>query len=93
MNKLVNCYKLVGFTAVFWVPMQHSFDKPEDSYTEMYRGVNKLLFCFCFFFFSKLGLHLPNPVDSKNGKAQWDKSKQLLTVTVRLVREYDFVSH
>lgn len=40
----------------------------------------------------KLGLHLPNPVDSKNGKAQWDKSKQLLTVTVRLVREYDFVN-
>ena len=90
MNKLVNCYKLVGFTAVFWVPMQHSFDKPEDSYTEMYRGVNKLLFCFVFF--SKLGLHLPNPVDSKNGRAQWDKSKQLLTVTVRLVREYDFVN-
>ncbi|XP_067039986.1 dynein axonemal assembly factor 6-like [Acropora muricata] len=40
----------------------------------------------------KLGLHLPHPVDSKNGKAQWDKSKQLLTVTVQLVREYDFVN-
>jgi len=40
----------------------------------------------------KLGLFLPHPVDSKNGKAQWDKSKGLLTVTVRLVREYDFLT-
>ncbi|XP_068718185.1 dynein axonemal assembly factor 6-like [Montipora capricornis] len=40
----------------------------------------------------KLGLHLPHRVDSKNGKAQWDKSKQLLTVTLRSVREYDFLS-
>ncbi|KAL9971818.1 hypothetical protein ACROYT_G018027 [Oculina patagonica] len=40
----------------------------------------------------KLGVHLPYPVDSKNGKAQWDKSKELLTVTVRLVREYDFLT-
>lgn len=40
----------------------------------------------------KLGVHLPHPVDSKNGKAQWDKSKNLLTVTVRLVREYDFLT-
>lgn len=48
---------------------------------------------FVFVFFpSKLGLHLPHLVDSKNGKAQWDKSKQLLTVTVGLVREYDFVN-
>lgn len=42
--------------------------------------------------FSKLGLHLPHPVDSKNGKAQWDKSRELLTVTVRMVREYDFLT-
>lgn len=40
----------------------------------------------------KLGVHLPHPVDSKNGKAQWDKDRELLTVTVRLVREYDFLT-
>lgn len=43
-------------------------------------------------FSSKLGVHLPHPVDSKNGKAQWDKDRELLTVTVRLVREYDFLT-
>lgn len=43
-------------------------------------------------YFSKLGLFLPHPVDSKNGKAQWDKTKGLLTVTVRLTREYDFLT-
>ena len=43
-------------------------------------------------FFSKLGVHLPHPVDSKNGKAQWDKDRELLTVTVQLVREYDFLT-
>ncbi|EDO44478.1 predicted protein [Nematostella vectensis] len=40
----------------------------------------------------KLGIHLPNPVDSKNGKAKWDKRTELLTVTLRLVREYDFLN-
>lgn len=40
----------------------------------------------------KLGLHLPHPVDSKNGKAQWDGTKELLTVTLRIVREYDFLN-
>lgn len=41
------------------------------------------------FFFSKLGLHLPHPVDHKIGKAQWDGDKHVLTVTLRMVREYD----
>ena len=47
---------------------------------------------YAIVFFSKLGVHLPHPVDSKNGKAQWDKDRELLTVTVRLVREYDFLT-
>ncbi|XP_072039726.1 dynein axonemal assembly factor 6-like [Amphiura filiformis] len=41
----------------------------------------------------KLGLHLPHPVDSKNGKAQWDGTKELLTVTLRMTREYDFLTN
>ncbi|XP_063970271.1 dynein axonemal assembly factor 6-like [Lytechinus pictus] len=40
----------------------------------------------------KLGLHLPHPVDSKNGKAKWDGDKEMLTVTLRMTREYDFVN-
>lgn len=40
----------------------------------------------------KLGLHLPHPVDSKNGRAQWDADKETLTVTLRMTREYDFVN-
>lgn len=38
---------------------------------------------------TKLGLHLPHPVDHKIGKAQWDEDKHVLTVTLRMVREYD----
>ena len=41
---------------------------------------------------SKLGLHLPHPVDSKNGRAQWDASKCLLSVNLQMVREYDFMN-
>lgn len=37
----------------------------------------------------KLGLHLPHPVDHKTGKAQWDGDKHVLTVTLRMNREYD----
>ncbi|KAJ8028663.1 Protein PIH1D3 [Holothuria leucospilota] len=40
----------------------------------------------------KLGLHLPHPVDSKNGKAEWDGDKELLTVVLRMNREYDFLN-
>jgi hypothetical protein len=39
----------------------------------------------------KLGLSLPHPVDSKNGKAEWNDAKMLLTVTLRMTREYDFL--
>ena len=42
--------------------------------------------------FSKLGLHLPHPVDSKNGKAQWDGGRFLLTVSLSMTREYDFMN-
>ncbi|KAK3099778.1 hypothetical protein FSP39_009503 [Pinctada imbricata] len=37
----------------------------------------------------KLGLHLPHPVDDKSGKAQWDNKKETLSVTLRMMREYD----
>ena len=42
-----------------------------------------------FSVFSKLGLYFPHQVDSKNGKAQWDADKNILTVTARMIREYD----
>jgi hypothetical protein len=38
------------------------------------------------FFFSKLGLHLPHPVDHKIGKAQWDGDKHVLTVTLHIAK-------
>ena len=41
---------------------------------------------------SKLGLHFPHRVESKNGKAQWDSDKDLLIVTVPLKREYDVLN-
>lgn len=44
------------------------------------------------FIFSKLGLHLPHPVDSKSSKAQWDGKKEELCVTLRLMREYDMLN-
>ncbi|XP_070554140.1 dynein axonemal assembly factor 6-like [Ptychodera flava] len=40
----------------------------------------------------KLGLHLPHPVDSKNGSAKWDSDKEMLIVTLRMKREYDFLN-
>ena len=63
---------------------------------KLYPNLFPLGFFFSFLksliFFSKIGLHLPHPVDSKNGKAQCDKSKNLLTVTLRMLREYDFLN-
>jgi len=38
----------------------------------------------------KLGLHLPHKTDSKKGSAKWDKEKETLTVTLRIVREDPF---
>ncbi|XP_052689406.1 dynein axonemal assembly factor 6-like [Crassostrea angulata] len=40
----------------------------------------------------KLGLHLPHPVNHKTGKAQWDGDKNILNVTLRMQREYDFIN-
>ncbi|GFN94220.1 protein pih1d3-like [Plakobranchus ocellatus] len=37
----------------------------------------------------KLGLHLPHPVDHKNGKAKWDSKTETLIVTLKMSREYD----
>lgn len=39
-----------------------------------------------------LGLHLPNPVDHKNGKAAWDGNTETLSVTLRMKRDYDFMN-
>ena len=38
-------------------------------------------------------LHLPFPhkVDGANGKAQWDGKTNKLTVTVKVIRDYDFL--
>lgn len=43
-------------------------------------------------FFSFLGLHLPHPVDSKSGKAEWDGKTETLSVTLKMKREYDFMN-
>ncbi|KAL3878654.1 hypothetical protein ACJMK2_030985 [Sinanodonta woodiana] len=40
----------------------------------------------------KLGLHLPHPVDHKSGKAEWDGKKETLIVTLRIVRDFDFMN-
>ncbi|XP_072361057.1 dynein axonemal assembly factor 6 [Scyliorhinus torazame] len=40
----------------------------------------------------KLGLHLPHPVDSKNGKAQFITDTHMLEVTLTMKREFDFIN-
>ncbi|XP_069469162.1 dynein axonemal assembly factor 6 isoform X2 [Ambystoma mexicanum] len=40
----------------------------------------------------KLGLHLPHPVDSKNGRAHFVSDKQTLEVTLTMKREFDFIN-
>ncbi|XP_027662301.1 dynein axonemal assembly factor 6 [Falco biarmicus] len=40
----------------------------------------------------KLLLHLPYPVDSKNGKACFLSEEETLEVTLRLSREFDFIN-
>ncbi|GIL55027.1 hypothetical protein Vafri_10693 [Volvox africanus] len=35
----------------------------------------------------KLSIHLPHKVDGERGKAKWDASKKVLSVTLRIVRE------
>ncbi|XP_043560214.1 protein PIH1D3 [Chiloscyllium plagiosum] len=40
----------------------------------------------------KLGLHLPHPVDSKNGKARFNSDTQTLEVTLTMKREFDFIN-
>jgi hypothetical protein len=39
----------------------------------------------------RLHLPLPHPCDSKNGSAKWDSAKEILMVTLRMTREYDFL--
>jgi hypothetical protein len=39
----------------------------------------------------RLHLPLPHSVDSKNGVAKWDAAKETLIVTLRMVREFDFL--
>ncbi|TNN07637.1 Protein PIH1D3 [Schistosoma japonicum] len=40
----------------------------------------------------KLALHLPNPVEPDSSKAAWNKDKEMLEVTLRNKREYDFMN-
>ncbi|XP_075429197.1 dynein axonemal assembly factor 6 isoform X2 [Ascaphus truei] len=40
----------------------------------------------------KLGLHLPHPVDSKNGKAQFLSDREALEVTLPMMRDFDFIN-
>jgi hypothetical protein len=39
----------------------------------------------------RLSLPLPHRVDSKTGRAQWDAGAGRLDVTLRVLREYDFL--
>lgn len=41
---------------------------------------------------SRLGLHLPQPVDSSQSKAKWLSDLELLEVTLKMKREYDFLN-
>uniref|UniRef100_A0A8B9G373 PIH1 domain containing 3 n=1 Tax=Amazona collaria TaxID=241587 RepID=A0A8B9G373_9PSIT len=40
----------------------------------------------------KLLLHLPYSVDSKNGKARFFSEEEILEVTLRVLREFDFIN-
>ncbi|NWI98701.1 PIHD3 protein, partial [Crypturellus undulatus] len=40
----------------------------------------------------KLLLHLPHPVDSKNGKAHFLSEEEILEVTLRMIREFDYIN-
>ncbi|XP_009995387.1 PREDICTED: protein PIH1D3 [Chaetura pelagica] len=40
----------------------------------------------------KLLLHLPYPVDSKNGKARFLSEEETLEVTLRISRQFDFIN-
>ncbi|XP_039620495.1 protein PIH1D3 [Polypterus senegalus] len=40
----------------------------------------------------KLGLHLPHPVDSENGKARFITEAQTLEVTLTMKRDFDFIN-
>uniref|UniRef100_A0A8C4SNK0 Dynein axonemal assembly factor 6 n=1 Tax=Erpetoichthys calabaricus TaxID=27687 RepID=A0A8C4SNK0_ERPCA len=40
----------------------------------------------------KLGLHLPHPVDSENGKARFITETQTLEVTLTMNRDLDFIN-
>lgn len=44
------------------------------------------------FFLSRLGLHLPHPVNPKTSSAKWDPKNSTLIVTMTMTREYDFVN-
>lgn len=43
-------------------------------------------------YFSRLGLYLPNKVESKQSKAKWISDKEELHITLLLQREYDFIN-
>jgi len=57
-----------------------------------WQSVNTLNLILINCIYSKLGLFLPHPVDSKNAKAQWDGNQEKLFVTMRMTRPYDFIN-
>ncbi|XP_028397928.1 protein PIH1D3-like [Dendronephthya gigantea] len=66
-------------------------DLPETEYADVNLNVTDT-FLDCQTPKYKLGVHFPKHVESKNGKAQWYSEKCLLTVSVPLWREYDFLN-
>ncbi|PNW80932.1 hypothetical protein CHLRE_07g335800v5 [Chlamydomonas reinhardtii] len=38
----------------------------------------------------KLSIHLPHKVDGERGKAKWDSTKKVLSITLRIIREEPF---
>ena len=43
-------------------------------------------------FLSRLGLHLPHPVDSESCSAKWDSKECNLIVTMSMKRELDYIN-
>ncbi|XP_071441961.1 dynein axonemal assembly factor 6 [Hetaerina americana] len=40
----------------------------------------------------RLALPLPHEVDPNSGSAKWDEEKSMLTITLRIIRELDFIN-
>ena len=52
-----------------------------------------VLWYVCFGPNSRLGLHLPHRVQPDTSKARWLSDKEILEVTLKSNREYDFMNY